>query len=141
MKNLKIGLKKYYKFILLICLIGLCICCVKSIDEVILFKKIDNQIELERIEKVQPKKRFYFYKSDCSVCKKYKKNIHKLVQRGLLVYGFDISNSNINKLEVIDRYNLNEVPTVVIIKNEKCLLKIEGYCDYSILLKKISNNY
>ena len=73
MKNLKIGLKKYYKFILLICLIGLCICCVKSIDEVILFKKIDNQIELERIEKVQTKKYFIFIK----VILVYAKNIKK----------------------------------------------------------------
>lgn len=73
MKNLKIGLKKYYKFILLICLIGLCICCVKSIDEVILFKKIDNQIELERIEKVQTKKYFIFIK----VIVVYAKNIKK----------------------------------------------------------------
>ena len=80
MKNLKNGLKKNCKIVLIICLLLVSFCIYKKSENITLFEKITNQYELNKIENKTDIKTFYFYKNDCNICKKYKKNINKLVK-------------------------------------------------------------
>ena len=139
MKNLKNGLKKNCKILLIICLLLVSFCIYKKSENITLFEKITNQYELNKIENKTDIKTFYFYKNDCNICKKYKKNINKLVKKGIEIYGIDLSNDKINKIEVINQYNLNEIPTLIVLKNKKVLTKIEGYKEYGFISKKIFN--
>lgn len=94
-------------------------CIYKKSENITLFEKITNQYELNKIENKTDIKTFYFYKNDCNICKKYKKNINKLVKKGIEIYGIDLSNEKINKIEVINQYNLNEIPTLIVLKKKK----------------------
>lgn len=139
MKNLKYGLKLNYKKIVIVCIILLSFSFEIAKNNLILYKDIQNEEMLNIALDNQNYTILYFYKNGCTVCQKYKSVINKLItNNNYMIYGFDIENKNFDEIEIISKFNLNEVPTIVILKQNKEIIKYEGFIEYKVLVKKIS---
>lgn len=104
-----------------------------------LYKNLHTISELQFKITNEEKTIVYFYKKDCPACSVFKSVLNDVInENNVVIYGVDIKYEEFDYYDLINKFNLNVTPTMVVFKDGLEVRRYEGAMSKEELLLLIN---